>query len=105
MHMLVNSAEVARRRVEQAERERAIAYGQRLQLNELKDQFLLNVGSHELLTPLTALGISLEVLKEQYEHLDQMERVEVLTLAINNHEELVSLVNRVLDAITVAEGT
>jgi signal transduction histidine kinase len=102
MPMLTASAVVARRKAEQAERERAIAYGQRLQLNELKDQFLLNV-SHELRTPLTVLGIGLEVLKEQYEYLDQRERVEVLTLAIDNYEALVSLVNRVLDAVAVAE--
>ena len=102
MRVLTDSAKAARRKVEQAERARAIAYSQRLQLNELKDQFLLNV-SHELRTPLTVLGISLEVLKEQYEYLDQRECVEVLTLAMDNYEALVSLVNRMLDAVAVAE--
>ena len=81
-------------------------YGdQRLQINQLQDQFLLNVVSHEFHTPLTVLGISLEVLKEQYEYLDQKERAEVLALAIDNYEELVGLVNRVLDTITVAGET
>jgi signal transduction histidine kinase len=102
MRMLTDSAKAARRKAEQAERERAIAYSQRLQLNELKDQFLLNV-SHELRTPLTVLGISLEVLKEQYEYLETQECVEVLTLAMDNHKALVSLVNRMLDAVAVAE--
>jgi signal transduction histidine kinase len=97
---LVDSSETARQRAEQAEQQIAIAYDQQVQINELKDQFLLNV-NHELCTPLTVLGSSLEVLKEHYEHLDPIKRANVLTRATENHEELVRLVNRVLDAVTV----
>jgi signal transduction histidine kinase len=96
---LVDSLEVARREAEKAERQIAIAYDQQVQPNKLKDQFLLNV-SHELRTPLAVLGNSLELLFEQREYLDQMLQTEVLTLATQNHEELVSLVDRVLEAMT-----
>jgi len=68
----------------------------------LEGQFLLNV-SHELRTPLAVLGNSLELLKEYHEQLDPMMQAEVLALAIENHEALVSLVNRVLDATAVIE--
>jgi len=73
------------------------AYEQQRHLNELKDQFLLNV-SHELRTPLSTLGGSLELLEMHYEHLDPVKKANMLTMAIESYEELVSLVNRVLDA-------
>jgi signal transduction histidine kinase len=99
---LVDSSEAARQEAEKAERQMAIAYDQQVQLNKLKDQFLLNV-SHELRTPLAVLGNSLELLFGQYEYLNRIQRAEVLVLATKNHEELVSLVDRVLDAITIAK--
>jgi len=77
------------------------AYEQQRHLNELKDQFLLNA-SHELHTPLTVLGGALELLEEYHEHLDPAKRADMLTMAIESHEELVSLVNRVLDATRLA---
>ena len=99
---LLDSSDTARRDAEQAKQQIAAAFDQQVQLNQLKDQFLLNV-SHELRTPLTVLGGSLELLKEYYEHLDPIKRDDILTMAIGNHEELVGLVNRVLDAMTVGE--
>src|SRR5262249_9217478 len=86
--------------VEQDQLQTTLAYQYQCKLNEQKDQFLLNV-SHELRTPLTTLGGSLELLQKYDQHLDAMKRAEVLTLAVENHEELVSLVNRVLDATQV----
>jgi signal transduction histidine kinase len=86
-----------------AEQERlqvSLAYQYQRQLNELKDQFLLNV-SHELRTPLTVLGGSLELLQAHDEHLDASKRAQIFTLALENHEELVSLVSRVLDVTHV----
>jgi signal transduction histidine kinase len=100
---LVDSLEASRQKAEKTEREMTTAYDQQVQLNELKDQFLLNV-SHELRTPLAVLGNSLELLSEQHEHLDRMQQAEVLTLATKNHEELVRLVDRVLDTMSVAKG-
>jgi signal transduction histidine kinase len=91
----------ARYRAFEAEQERlqtTLAYEYQCKLNELKDQFLLNV-SHELRTPLMVLGSSLELLKEFLNPME--EHAEILTLATENHEELVFLVSRVLDAVTV----
>jgi signal transduction histidine kinase len=101
IRILVDSSDAARQKAEKAERETAIAYDRQVQLNELKDQFLLSV-SHELRTPLTVLGGSLELLKDQYERLDPTKRIDLLTLALENYEDLVSLVNRVLDAVIIA---
>ncbi|MBV9257220.1 MAG: HAMP domain-containing histidine kinase [Ktedonobacteraceae bacterium] len=87
----------------QAERHLTLAYEQQRKINELKDQLLLHM-SHELGTPLTVLGSFLELLKEYSEQLEPEERLQILTRALTSHEELVGLVNRVLDAIAVAEA-
>jgi signal transduction histidine kinase len=84
----------------QAERQATLAYEHQREINEMKDQFLLNV-SHELRTPLTTLGGTLELLQENDEHQDTMWRADLLTLAVENHEELVSMVSRILDATSV----
>jgi len=85
----------------QAKQHITLAYEQQRQVNELKDQFLLHV-SHELRTPLAVLGSFLELFKEYFEQLDPLERTQLLTRALANYEELVSLVNGVLDAVTPA---
>lgn len=84
----------------QAERHITLAYEQQRQLNELKDQFLLHV-SHELRTPLTVLGSSLELFTKYFEQMDSLQRTHLLTRTLANYEELVSLVNGVLDSVTV----
>ena len=94
------AAEQERLQALQAERQVTLAYEQQRKINELKDQFLLHV-SHELRTPLTVLGSFLELLKEYFEQMEPMERTQALTRALASHEELVCLVNRVLDAVTV----
>ena len=85
----------------QGERQATLAYEQQRKANELKDQFLLHV-SHELRTPLATLGGSLELLEEYLEQLDQVERTQVLKEALASYDELVNLIDRVLDATTVA---
>jgi len=85
----------------QGERQATLAYEQQCKANELKDQFLLHV-SHELRTPLTVLGGFLELLEEYLEQLDPVKRTQVLKQALASYDELVTLVNRVLDATTVA---
>jgi K+-sensing histidine kinase KdpD len=84
------------------ENEEDLLNNQRSQLDELKDQFLLNM-SHELRTPLAVMGIGLELLKRQYEHLDQKKRADVLTMIEENYEVLVRLVDQVLHATTYTE--
>ncbi|HVB23269.1 MAG TPA: HAMP domain-containing sensor histidine kinase [Ktedonobacteraceae bacterium] len=84
----------------QAERHTRLAYEHQRQLNELKDQFLLHV-NHELRTPLTVLGSSLELFKKYFEQMDPLARSKLLTQALANYEELVSLVNGVLNSVTI----
>src|SRR3989441_6375452 len=59
------------------ERQATLAYEQQRKINALKDQFLLNV-SHELQTPLTALGGFLELLAAHQERLDPMTQAQML---------------------------
>ncbi len=93
-------AEQQRMLAEDRQRQLAISYEQQRQVNELKDQLLQHV-SHELRTPLAVLGGFLELLKQYFEQLDPLERTQLLTQALTSHEELVSLVNGMLDAVTV----
>lgn len=69
----------------------------------MKDQFLLNV-SHELSTPMTVLGGSLELLKEYHALLEPVEREQALNQALASQEVLADLINRVVDTTTVMSG-
>ncbi len=55
-------AQAAQSKSEQAEQQLGLAYEQQRQLNDLKDQFILNV-SHEMRTPLTEVYGYLELLR------------------------------------------
>ncbi len=76
----------------------AAAYEQQRHLNELKDQFLLNV-NHELRTPLTELRGYLGLLQEYHGQVDTTTQAIFLNHAAHGCEELEHLVNNVLDAI------
>ena len=76
----------------------AAAYEQQRHLNELKDQFLLNV-NHELRTPLTEIQGYLELLQVHHEQLDATVQATFIDHAVHGCEELLHLVNDVLDAI------
>jgi signal transduction histidine kinase len=97
------TAEQKRLQAVEAERLLVLVYEQQCRANELHEQFLQHV-SHELRTPLTALGGFLELLKEYFDQLSPLERTQMLTRALANYEELVSLVNRVLDTVMVTEA-
>ena len=84
----------------QAKRQITLAYEQQCKVNELKDQFLLHV-NHELRTPLSVMGSSLELFNDYFEQLDSVERTQVMKRALASYQELVNLVNRVSDATTV----
>ena len=84
----------------QGEHQVTLAYEQQRKVNELKDQFLLNV-NHELRTPLAAVGGFLELLEVYHEHLDPIQRTSMLKEALRSHKALVDLVNRVLDTTTL----
>jgi signal transduction histidine kinase len=74
------------------------AYEQQLHLNELKDQFLLNV-NHELRTPLTEIHGYLDLLAEYRGQLDETLQNTFIDHAVHGSEELLHLVSNVLDAI------
>jgi signal transduction histidine kinase len=74
------------------------AYEQQLHLNELKDQFLLNV-NHELRTPLTEIHGYLDLLTEYRGQLDETLQNTFIDHAVHGSEELLQLVGNVLDAI------
>ncbi|GAC1661888.1 MAG: hypothetical protein NVS9B9_23570 [Ktedonobacteraceae bacterium] len=56
-------------------------------MNELKDQFLLNV-NHELRTPLTAVYGYLELLREYHERMDSSMQTSLINQAVHGCEEL-----------------
>lgn len=75
----------------------AIVYEQQRQLNQFKDQFIMNV-SHELRTPLTQVYGFLELLIDYHGQLDSERQLTFLTRAKYGCQELIYLVNSVLDA-------
>ena len=111
-------AEISRLKAVQAERQRAIAYEQRFdalqekqqmsvayeherQLNNLKDEFIINV-NHEFRTPLTEVYGYLELLIEHDREIDDTLRTTFLSKANDGCKELMLLVNTVLDSIQVS---
>jgi signal transduction histidine kinase len=91
----LNIAEIAKQRSWQAAQQMTNAYKQEQHLNDLKDQFLLNI-NHELRTPLTALHGYLQLLEEQ-DWLDTSPQPKLLARALHSSEELVRTVNTILD--------
>ncbi len=89
-----------------AEQERLrvmLAYEQQRQVNDLKDQFLLHV-NHELRTPLFALGGFLELFRDHFGLMEPAQQSQLLTRALANYDELVTLVNGVLDSVAVTDA-
>ena len=76
----------------------ASAYEEQRHLNDLKDQFLLNV-NHELRTPLTEINGYLSLLSEYHGQLNEETQATFLSHAVHGCEELLHLVNNVLEAI------
>ena len=74
------------------------AYNQQVYLNELKDDFLLNV-NHELRTPLTAIYGFLDLLREYHGKLDSSIEITLIDQAVYGCEELQNLVDNVLDTL------
>lgn len=81
----------------QAEQRITIAYEQQRQLNELKDQIVLNV-NHELRSPLTALCGWLDILESYHEKLDMATQAIYLHRARESTKALTRLVNNILEA-------
>jgi PAS domain S-box-containing protein len=75
---------------------------QQRRLNEIKDQFIVNV-NHELRTPLTQLFGYLELLTEYQGQLDSETQAQFIVQAKEGCQELILLINQVLDALAVTE--
>ncbi len=84
-----------------AEHQMEIAYKQQRYLNQLKDEFILNV-NHELRTPLTETYGYLEMLKHYRETLDEETQADFLSKALDGCESLIQLVNNVLAATYIS---
>src|SRR5260370_17449011 len=67
------------------------------QLNQLKEQFLVNM-SHELRSPLAEVSGYIELLSDYHGHLDAATQATYLNYVKEGCQELMLLVNRVLDA-------
>jgi signal transduction histidine kinase len=97
LRQVLEIAQSARLKSQQAEQKLAIALEDQRQLNQLKDQFLINV-SHELRTPLTAVFGYIELLSDHHNRLDSDTQAAFLNHAKEGCQELLFLVNQVLDA-------
>jgi signal transduction histidine kinase len=97
---LLDLADSSRKRALEAEKRIEAAYAQQLQLNQIKDQFLISM-NHELRTPLTELHAYLELLYERYDLLNSDTQKRYITHAFQASQELQQLTYNVLDAMQV----
>ncbi len=90
---------------EQAEAKQhiVVSYEEQRQLNQLKDQMLLNV-NHELRTLMTSVYGYLELLHDHYGHLDTQTQDFFFAQAINGCEEFQVHVNVVLNTLKVGNN-
>ncbi len=99
---LVDSTDEARKKAQEAEKRIEAAYEQQYQLNQIKDQFLLNI-NHELRTPLTELHGYLELLHARYEQLNMTTQMRYIKHAFQASKEVQQLTYNVLDAMQIDE--
>jgi len=88
----------------QAEQQAVLAFEQQRQVNQLKDELLVNL-NHELRTPLTAIAGYVELLRKQDQQLDPASRMTFLDEAAQGCEELLTLVTHLLEAAAMSQGT
>ncbi len=81
-----------------------LAYEQQRQVNQLKDELLVNL-NHELRTPLTAIAGYVELLRTHDQQLDPASRMTFLDAAAQGCEELLTLVTHLLEAAAMSQGT
>ena len=88
----------------QAEQQAVLAYEQQRQVNQLKDELLVNL-NHELRTPLTTIAGYVELLRTHDQQLDPASRMTFLDAAAQGCEELLRLVTHLLEAAAMSQGT
>ena len=88
----------------QAEQQAVLAYEQQRQVNQLKDELLVNL-NHELRTPLTTIAGYVELLRTHDQQLDPASRMTFLDAAAQGCEDLLTLVTHLLEAAAMSQGT
>lgn len=88
----------------QAQQQAVVAYEQQRQVNQLKDELLVNL-NHELRTPLTVIAGYVELLRTQDQQLDPASRMSFLEAAAQGCDELLTLVTHLLEAAALSQGT
>jgi PAS domain S-box-containing protein len=76
---------------------------ERREINRMKDEFVAVV-SHELRTPLTSIKASMQLLLADGDLMEEGESDELLTVALNNTERLVRIINDMLDVAKIEAG-
>jgi PAS domain S-box-containing protein len=76
---------------------------ERREINRMKDEFVAVV-SHELRTPLTSIKASMQLLLADGDDMEDGESDELLTVALNNTERLVRIINDMLDVAKIEAG-
>jgi signal transduction histidine kinase len=99
---LLDASDDSRMKAQEAERQTALAYEQQRHLNDLKNQFILNV-NHELRSPLTVLSGYLSLLIDRYDRFDKTAQLNFLKNALRACNELQTFTNDVLDTITLSK--
>ncbi len=99
---LLDAADDGRRKAQEAEQQIAAAYEQQRELNELKNQFILNV-NHELRSPLTVISGYLSLLLDKHERFDRATQAGFLKNALRSCNELQTLTNDVLDTMVLSD--
>ncbi len=82
----------------EARQQLAIAYEQQSKLNALKDELLTSI-SHELRTPLTEIHGYLDLLLDNYRHLDAVTQLTFINNAMHGCEELLDLTGSMFEAL------
>jgi signal transduction histidine kinase len=90
----------ARLQGEKAQAQMALASERQYQLEQLKEQLILNV-SHELRTPLTVLSGYLELLRNHQGQLDELAQKGMLDAAYVSCDELQQMVDKMLEVAQV----
>ena len=75
----------------------------RREISRMKDEFV-SVVSHELRTPLTSMKASMQLLLADGDAMTHDEAQELLTVALNNTERLVRIINDMLDVAKIEAG-
>ncbi len=102
MHRQIVTARLAAQASTQQLIQQKQAYQLQQQLNDLKDQLIMNL-SHELRTPLTEVYGYLELLEDYYDKIDEAQRTSFINSALQGCNTLLALTDSLSDAGEVVQ--